>query len=253
MLQGRIKQLLLATLLCAPLPAIAAELSVLLPNQGVRLDYPQPVRLETVLKDVQKQAQAKQVRLEPIQAQLFDSKKQVIVDEMKQQVLSQLSDLAQIKPELDTQSISEQINVSKFHYREFTSLDYDVVQSQRKGNPLLTGSYQLNIAPRINNIYFLGAVKKAEEVKQHAQWFLADYFDMLGNIKSEAAYDGTATIIQPDGKVMEAQYGAWNFKPHFIAPGAIIYIPIKSLPSELETLNQLIVQLVRHKVINNEQ
>ncbi|KFA95187.1 capsule biosynthesis GfcC family protein [Vibrio sp. ER1A] len=253
MLQGRIKQLLLATLLCAPILSIAAELSVLLPNQGVRLDYPQSVRLETILRDVQKQAQAKQVRLEPIQAQLFDSKKQVIVDEMKQQVLSQLSDLAQIKPELDTQSISEQINASKFHYREFTSLDYDVVQSQRKGNPLLTGSYQLNIAPRINNIYFLGAVKKAEEVKLHAQWFLADYFDMLGNIKSEAAYDGTATIIQPDGKVMEAQYGAWNFKPHFIAPGAIIYIPIKSLPSELETLNQDIVQLLRHKVINNEQ
>ncbi len=253
MLQGRIKQLLLATLLCAPLPAIAAELSVLLPNQGVRLDYPQPVRLETVLKDVQKQAQAKQVRFEPVQAQLSDSKKKVIVDEMKQQVLSQLSDLAQIKPELNTQSISEQINASKFHYREFTSLDYDVVQSQRKGNPLLTGSYQINIAPRINNIYFLGAVKKAEEVKQHAQWFLTDYFDMLGNIKSEAAYDGTATIIQPDGKVMEAQYGAWNFRPHFIAPGAIIYIPIKSLPSELETLNQDIVQLLRHKVINNEQ
>ncbi|NOH29020.1 capsule biosynthesis GfcC family protein [Vibrio mediterranei] len=252
MLQGRTKQILLATLLCAPLCSIAAELSVLLPNQGVRLDYIKPARLETVLQDVQKQAQAKHVRFEPVQAQLFDSNKQVIIDEMKQQVLSQLSDLAQIKPKFDTQSITEQINASKFHYREFTPLDYDVVQSQRKGNPLLTGRYQLNIASRNNNIYFLGAVKKAEKVKQHAQWFLSDYFDMLGNIKSEVAYDGTATIIQPDGKVVDAHYGAWNFKPHFVAPGAIIYIPINSLPSELENLNQDIVQLLRHKVINNE-
>lgn len=253
MLQGRIKQLLLAILLCTPMPSISTELSVLLPNQGVRLDYPQAVRLESVLQDAEKQAQVKQVRFEPIQAQLFDTQKQAIVDKMKQRVLKQLSELAQIKPEFDTQSLGEQINASDFQYREFTSLDYDVVQSQVKGNPLLTGNYQLNIASRNNNIYFLGAVKKAEPVKQRAQWFLADYFYVHGNIKSEAALDDIATIIQPDGKVMEAQYGAWNFEPHFIAPGAIIYIPIKSLPSELDSLNQDMVQLLRHKVINNEQ
>jgi hypothetical protein len=252
MLQGRIKQLLLTTLLCVPLSSIAAELSVLLPNQGVRLEYPQSARLETVLKDTQKQAQTKQVSLEPIQAQLFDTDKQPLIDEKKQRILDQLTALNQQEPKIGADKLIQQIQVATFHYREFISLDYDVVQSQLTGNPLLTGTYQLNVAPRTITIEFVGAVKKAEHIKQRAQWFLADYFKTLGSLRLESADDSVASIIQPDGKVIIAQYGSWNFTPHFIAPGALVYVPIKSLPSEFETLNQDIVQLLRHKVNHNE-
>jgi hypothetical protein len=59
-------------------------------------------------------------------------------------------------------------------------------------------------------------------------------------------------VIQPDGKVMEMAYGIWNFQPHFLAPGAIVYVPFKSLPSDFSTLNQEIADLLRHKVNHNE-
>ncbi|GAL24204.1 YjbG polysaccharide synthesis-related protein [Vibrio variabilis] len=192
-------------------------------------------------------------QLEPLQAQLFSIDKAASLELQVQQVVNKLYALQQQDPNLGADKLLKQIQESQFLYREFTSLDYDVVQSQREGNPLLSGNYQLNIGPRTSNVVFMGAVKKQESVTQRAQWFLADYFKSIGDFRLDSASPSTAWVIQPDGKVLQANYGIWNFQPHFIAPGAIVYVPIKSLPSEFASLNQDIVQLLRHKVKTNEQ
>lgn len=233
-------------------PASSTELSVMLPQQSVRLEYPQPARLDRVLKDANNQAQLAKVQLDYVQAQLFSSDKQAIIDSKKAQVVAQLKALQAQEPSVGADKVLAQLDSFQFHYREFTSLDYDLVQSLRDGNPQLVGNYQLNIGARHNKVSFLGAVKQPERVSHQAQWFLADYFKALGNVRLDSASHSAALVIQPDGKVMEVAYGLWNFKPHFLAPGALIYVPFKSLPSEFSTLNQEITDLLRHKVNHNE-
>ncbi|MGR5094937.1 capsule biosynthesis GfcC family protein [Vibrio maritimus] len=253
MLHGWLKKHCFALLFACPFYAFSTELSVVLVEQSIRLDYPQAARLETVLKDTHAQALLTNMPLESLQAQLFSSDKVALIESQVNQISSQLTALQLQDPDLGAENLLEQIQESQLLYREFTSLDYDVVQSQREGNPLLSGNYQLNIGPRNDSVIFMGAVKKQESVSQRAQWFLADYFKSIGEIRLDSASPSTAWVIQPDGKVVEAHYGIWNFQPHFVAPGAIVYVPFKSLPSEFGSLNHDIVQLLRHKVKNNEQ
>jgi hypothetical protein len=244
--------LIVFTTFAAAFPVSSAELSVMLPVQSVRLDYPQPARLDTILRDTNKQARLSNVQLDYVQAQLFSQDKQPVIDSKKAQVLAQLKALQAEDASIGAGKIHDQIESSQFHYREFTSLDYDLVQSLRNGNPQLAGHYQLNIGARNNKVSFLGAVKQPESITHKAQWFLADYFNALGDIRLNSASHSAALVIQPDGKVMEFAYGLWNFQPHFLAPGAIVYVPFKSLPSEFSSLNQDIVDLLRHKVNHNE-
>lgn len=238
----------------SPFAASASTgLSVWLPQQGLRLDYQQPVRLEQILKDTQLQISNQKIKLEPLQAQLFDKQKQSQIDAQKRDVLDSLERLHREKPQLGANKVIAQIDAAKFKYREFTSLDYDVVQSRLKQNPLLDGEYQLSVSTRNPNVYFFGAVKKVEQVRHRARWFLADYFNALGSLKLDAADTGTALVIQPDGHIDTATYGSWNFKPHFMAPGAMVFVPFESLPSAYASLNQDIAQLLRHKVMNNNE
>ncbi|MFS1909703.1 capsule biosynthesis GfcC D2 domain-containing protein [Vibrio sp. 10N.286.48.B7] len=259
MLQGCKKQLIAITLSLFAYSAIASDsstqsvLSVLLPEQGVRLDYDQPARLETVLKDVQVQAANEGVNFAPLQAQLFDIEKQAKVEALKQSVLSQLAMLQDEDPEQQANLVIAQINAAEFHYREFTSLDYDVVQSQLKQNPLLNGQYQLNIGVRNDNVNFVGAIKHVESRPHREQWFLADYFRALGEVRLDSANDSEAIVVQPDGHIQTAAYANWNFIPHFLAPGALVVVPFQSLSSQLSTLNDDLTQLYRHKVTHNNE
>lgn len=249
MIHGWLTKRCFALLLACPFFAQSTELSVLLPQLTVRLDYSQPARLDTVLKDTHTQALKNQISLEPVQAQLFSLTKQSMIEKRVTELANQLQALQQREPDIGANRLLEQIQQSDFKYREFTSLDYDVVQSQREGNPLLSGLYELNIGPRNKHVTFVGAVKKTESAPQRAQWFLADYFNAIGDIPLSSASKSTAWVIQPDGVVEEVNYGLWNFEPHFIAPGALVYVPLKSLPSEFESLNQDFVQLLRHRVM----
>ena len=257
MLQGCKTLITASALLILACPSIAAGvsagLSVQLPQQSIRLDYNQPTRLEQVLKDTQLQASNQQQQLEPLQAQLFALQKQALIDEQKRDVLAQLQQLNLEEPQLGAEKVIAQINASEFKYREFTSLDYDIVQSQLKQNPLLDGQYQLSVAVRNPQISFFGAVKQAEQTRQRSQWFLADYFKALGKLRLDSASTSQALIIQPDGHITTAHYGNWNFKPHFIAPGATVFVPFDLLPSQYASLNQDIAQLLRHKVMTNHE
>ncbi|USD60293.1 capsule biosynthesis GfcC family protein [Vibrio sp. SCSIO 43140] len=252
MIHGWLKRRCSALLLACPFFAVSAELSVLLPEQSVRLEYSQPTRLETVLRDTHSQALKNRTSLDSVQAQLFSLSKQSIIENQVDELVKKLESLQQQEPEIGANYLLEQIQQFSFKYREFTSLDYDVVQSQHEGNPLLTGNYELNIGPRNNQVIFMGAINKIEETPHRAQWFLADYFKSMGHIRLKSASESIAWVIQPDGNIQQTDYGLWNFKPHFIAPGAIVYVPTKSLPSEFESLNKDYVELLRHKVKNNE-
>ncbi|MCT4349512.1 capsule biosynthesis GfcC family protein [Vibrio sp. NC2] len=109
--------------------------------------------------------------------------------------------------------------------------------------------FELYLTARPTSVNVVGAVKQAQTLPlvEHAQ--LDNYLTRLpkGQLL-DIADNSTAFVIQPDGQVNEISYAYWNSKPAYFAPGAIIFIAFDSLPSEFSTLNQDIVELLRHKV-----
>ena len=105
------------------------------------------------------------------------------------------------------------------------------------------------LTQRQTDLTLAGAVKQTHKLKviEHGQ--LDNYLSMLpeGELL-EIANKSTAFVIQPDGHVDEVSYAYWNSKQAYFAPGAIVFIAFDSLPSEFSTLNQNIIELLRHKV-----
>ncbi len=109
--------------------------------------------------------------------------------------------------------------------------------------------FELYLTARPTSVNVVGAVKQAHTLPlvEHAQ--LDNYLTRLPKDQLlDIADNSTAFVIQPDGQVNEISYAYWNSKPAYFAPGAIIFIAFDSLPSEFSTLNQDIVELLRHKV-----
>ena len=256
-------------------------LTVGLPMQGITLQYSQPTRLEQVLTDANANGA---LGYFPLSAQLFDRNAQPQVENVKQQVLDKLKHLALQEPQ--AKSVIEQLESFDYQARYFVELDQNAVMSQADKNPLLVSKkptvgstqqamgskqsatalkkpasqgvsakateqqhFELYLTARPTSVNVVGAVKQAQTLPlvEHAQ--LDNYLTRLpkGQLL-DIADNSTAFVIQPDGQVNEISYAYWNSKPAYFAPGAIIFIAFDSLPSEFSTLNQDIVELLRHKV-----
>ena len=234
------------------------QLSVELPIQGVTLNYSQPVRLEQVLDDANANGA---LGYFPLSAQLFDRNAQQQVDKLKAQVIEQLNQLAQQEPQV--RAVITQLESFDYQARYFVDLDRNAVISQPDKNPLLLSKekalepgklnqaqrFELYLTPRPTDLALVGAVKQAHKLMliEHGQ--LDNYLSMLpkGELL-ENADKSLAFVIQPDGHVDEISYAYWNSKQAYFAPGAILFIAFDSLPSEFSTLNQNIIELLRHKV-----
>lgn len=162
-------------------------------------------------------------------------------------------------------SVIKQLESFDYQARYFVELDQNAVMSQADKNPLLVSKkpasqgvsvksteqqhFELYLTARPTSVNVVGAVKQAHTLPlvEHAQ--LDNYLTRLpkGQLL-DIADNSTAFVIQPDGQVNEISYAYWNSKPAYFAPGAIIFIAFDSLPSEFSTLNQDIVELLRHKV-----
>lgn len=262
--------LTVCSVLVPPLATAQSQVPVLtveLPMQGITLQYSQPTRLEQVLTDANANGA---LRYFPLSAQLFDRNAQLQVDKVKQQVLDKLKHLALQEPQAT--SVLKQLESFDYQARYFVELDQNAVMSQADKNPLLVSKkptvaskkpaskgvnakskeqqhFELYLTARPTSVNVVGAVKQAHTLPlvEHAQ--LDNYLTRLPKDQLlDIADNSTAFVIQPDGQVNEISYAYWNSKPAYFAPGAIIFIAFDSLPSEFSTLNQDIVELLRHKV-----
>ncbi|WP_215406304.1 capsule biosynthesis GfcC family protein [Vibrio gigantis] len=246
-----------------PVPVLTVEL----PVQGITLQYSQPTRLEQVLTDANANGA---LGYFPLSAQLFDRNAQPQIANVKQKVLDTLERLALQEPQV--KSMIEQIESFDYQARYFVELDQNAVMSQADKNPLLVSKktmavskqpaskgispksteqqhFELYLTDRPISVYVVGAVKQAQTLSLVEHALLDNYLTLLpkGQLL-DIADNSTAFVIQPDGQVNEISYAYWNSKPAYFAPGAIIFIAFDSLPSEFSTLNQDIVELLRHKV-----
>ena len=269
--------LTVCSVLVPPLVMAQSQVPVLtveLPIQGITLQYSQPTRLEQVLTDANANGA---LGYFPLSAQLFDRNAQPQVHNVKQQVLDKLKHFSSQEPQ--AKSVIKQLESFDYQARYFVELDQNAVMSQADKNPLLVSKkptvaskqsaaalkkpasqgvsaksaeqqhFELYLTARPTSVNVVGAVKQAQTLPlvEHAQ--LDNYLTRLpkGQLL-DIADNSTAFVIQPDGQVNEISYTYWNSKPAYFAPGAIVFIAFDSLPSEFSTLNQDIVELLRHKV-----
>ncbi|MDN2667512.1 hypothetical protein BCU90_07660 [Vibrio lentus] len=259
----------------------SVKTTVELPLQGVTLEYKANVRLLQVLDDANASSNENasgSIGYFPLSAQLFDktntqanesnkateanqvNKANKDIETKKRNVLNQLEAFAREEPEANL--VRQQLASFQYLNRIFIELDRNAVISQSDKNPLLVSSshtnkpsasqtqaFSLYLPQRPMSIQLMGVMKKSVTMDLIEHGTLNDYLDALPNgFIGESADKSVTYVVQPDGVVQTIQYAYWNEQPVYLAPGAIVFMAFYSLPSEYSTLNQDIVDLLRHKV-----
>ncbi|WP_422125537.1 capsule biosynthesis GfcC family protein [Vibrio cyclitrophicus] len=259
--------------LVTPDSASSVKTIIELPLQGVTLEYQTNVRLLRVLDDANANASSNgTIGYFPLSAQLFDEtnteatavtgfkEANESIEAKKRNVLNQLDAFAVEEPEANL--VRQQLASFQYLNRVFIELDRNAVISQSDKNPLLVSSshtnkpsdsqtqaFSLYLPQRPTSIQLMGAMKESVTMNLIEHGTLNDYLDALPNgFIGESADKSVAYVVQPDGVVQTIQYAYWNEQPVYLAPGAIVFMAFYSLPSEYSTLNQDIVDLLRHKV-----
>lgn len=266
--------------LVTPERSSSIKTTIELPLQGVTLEYQTNVRLLRVLDDANANASSNAngtIGYFPLSAQLFDitnteatavtgfkeaNQANESIEAKKRNVLNQLEAFAVEEPEANL--VRQQLASFQYLNRVFIELDRNAVISQSDKNPLLVSSFNLEktsatqaktqrfslyLPQRPTSIQLMGAMKESVTMNLIEHGTLNDYLDALPNgFVGESADKSVAYVVQPDGVVQTIQYAYWNEQPVYLAPGAIVFMAFYSLPSEYSTLNQDIVDLLRHKV-----
>lgn len=220
--------------------AYAANITLV--NQELELTYPSSVRLEQVLNDTHKVLGYSPYALGAV---LTNTNKQSDVVALKQQVFSQLDELANA----ESTELKAQLSSLNYVAREFINLDLDWVRVKPKHDPLLGGAYQLRIDKIPTTFRVIGLVPKQQSISLEGislkdDKHLDSYLEPLEHFKSGDI--SHPYLIQPDGHVIEANLSYWHEERYYPAPGAIVFIGYKNAPE----LNQQIAQLLRHAVTN---
>ena len=247
----------------------SVKTTIELPLQGVTLEYKANVRLLQVLDDANASSNENaigSIGYFPLSAQLFDKTNteanefKKAIEAKKRNVFNQLDAFAVEEPE--AKLVKQQLASFQYLNRVFIELDRNAVISQSDKNPLLVSSshsnkpsasqtqaFSLYLPQRPTSIKLMGAMKESVTMNLIEHGTLNDYLDALPNgFMGESADKSVAYVVQPDGVVQTIQYAYWNEQPVYLAPGAIVFMAFYSLPSEYSTLNQDIVDLLRHKV-----
>ncbi|MEZ8474704.1 capsule biosynthesis GfcC family protein [Vibrio cyclitrophicus] len=264
--------------LVTPERSSSIKTTIELPLQGVTLEYQTNVRLLRVLDDANANASSNAngtIGYFPLSAQLFDitnteateitgfkeaNQANESIEAKKRNVLNHLEAFAVEEPEANL--VRQQLASFQYLNRVFIELDRNAVISQSDKNPLLVSSshtnkpsdsqtqaFSLYLPQRPTSIQLMGAMKESVTMNLIEHGTLNDYLDALPNgFIGESADKSVAYVVQSDGVVQTIQYAYWNEQPVYLAPGAIVFMAFYSLPSEYSTLNQDIVDLLRHKV-----
>ncbi|UPR47521.1 capsule biosynthesis GfcC family protein [Vibrio cyclitrophicus] len=263
-------------------------LTVELPVQGITLQYSQPARLEQVLTDANANGalgyfplsaqlfdRNAQAQVDNVKQQVLDTLERLALQEPQvKSVIKQLESFdyqTRYFVDLDNNAVMSQADKNPLLVSRkptvaskkpaSTSTQLAIASKQSATAAKQTASqgvsaksteqqhFELYLTARPTSVNVVGAVKQAHTLSlvEHAQ--LDNYLTRLPKDQLlDIADHSTAFVIQPDGQVSEISYAYWNSKPAYFAPGAVIFIAFDSLPSEFSTLNQDIVELLRHKV-----
>lgn len=87
-------------------------------------------------------------------------------------------------------------------------LELDRIRLNSDLNPLLSGDYELYEVSRPNAVTLFGVLNQSVELEHSASKTVHDY---LEQVQPEAkANNSVATIIYPNGQLLETGYAYWN-------------------------------------------
>lgn len=224
----------------------------------VQISYPSAIRIEQALQDGLAQLpinnHTTQTEIMPIYwlgAALLDIQNTAALETKRQQVLSQLAEMAQ-NPDNSSDiaklaQLEQFLRQIKLGQRVIQPLDVDLVRITDAYNSLIDGRFLLVLPPRPTTVTVVGAVAQTGNMAWNSQMDSQEYLKRAGLL--ENAETSFVWIIQPDGKAIRQPIAYWNHQAQDIAPGATLYAEFSSLFDDYSDLNANIVELLRNRAL----
>ncbi|UXI00534.1 capsule biosynthesis GfcC family protein [Photobacterium sp. TY1-4] len=220
-------------------------------QQQLQLRYPQPVRVNQILEDTRHNIH----RLRELSganpiywsgasfylSQPFPEKKQVISR------LQALAEQWQGEQRTTVLALIKLFESQVFQPRIFSTIDIDQIRITPSLNPLITENMLLILPSRPASVLILGAVSEPQQLSWQERTGAREYLTQLSLLDN--AENSEVVVIQPDGTVEHHPIAYWNHDHRDIAPGATLYLGFQSLPSGFTTLNEDIINLLRHRAL----
>lgn len=236
---------ILALLILATASAGAAA-QVVINSATQRWQYPESVRLETVL--------APQVTNADIYwpAAVLYQLPSPAAESLREQLLRLLTEL-QVESDATEQQLLQQLATELKSWRLAQPLpfkiDFDRARLDLAANPLLLpGEYYLSVGPRPQHLYMIGAVKGAARTVPHrAATPLQDYLTDLEWVRADLNH---LILLQADRRLLTVALTGANAPYQEAQPGSLMIIPFKTslLNRRYKLLNQLLVELAQYRV-----
>lgn len=221
-----------------------AQTNVTLLSQNTILQYSQTVRLSQLLQDSHQQQNYTEFELA---SKLFDSGKQADIDNLRQRVIGQLTELqkdADLAPA--AQLLVKQLQSYQYAYRLPLNMDYDIIRLAQKNDPMLPGDYSLLTQPRSKLVHIFGLVSQPEALPHQATVTVSDYLSQLTLLPQ--ANRSFAWLISPNGNIEQIGIAYWNKEQRTIAPGSVIYLGFSAKNNDMKQLNSDIATLINSVV-----
>lgn len=216
-------------------------LTMAMPQDNKVYHYRHPARLSQVLSGIYPTLDYTPYELG---ASLIRLSKNAIIEQKKDAIIQQLIALNTD----DALFMIAQLSNTQFAFREDVSFNLDDVRLHPKKNPLLTGKFQLILPARPDHFWVYGATEEdiPLAVFIHDGLSLRDYFATIESSNPEGKY--RPWIIQPDQTLYRTKDMYWKGTPYFLAPGAVVFIGLKNLPTKFKNLNKEIAHLLTYRV-----
>lgn len=236
---------LVAVLLLIAMPLKAATITA---NQDTHLSFSQPPRLSEAVLAV---AQSQQRVLDDVYwpaAGLYRK---------DSQNADRIADLQPVRHQITVNTGKTQQQWKRL-YRTLTQLtvaerinrniDPDFTRITPAANPLLNGTWHLQLPHRPTTIMVLGDVKQPGEYAFTERQSVRRYLEQAG---AETIGISQALIIMPSGERSHVPIAYWNERHQDLLPGSIIYLPLpeKAIDGFAVDTNEHVLTYLQHRLI----
>lgn len=179
-----------------------------------------------------------------------------VLELQRQELLKALASLKQAYIQDDdaelaasAEALSQEVKSWVLAEQLFLALDPDKVRAKPALDPKLrAGQYLLQVGNRPETITVAGVAQNTKLQFINA----ADASDYFAQIKPLAGASSSFLYVLPAAQqAIQARTGLWNSQRQDVPAGAVLYVPfeLRDLPSEFESLNQQIIELLQHRVV----
>lgn len=222
----------------------SSPLQIDLIQQSLTLQYPQPVRLDKALSDIEANSDSHSIYRYAIMTQFFNLDKQSLADNKQQQVIDDLRSLITRFPAQKSNLISLANLVASWQigYREAVNLDHDIVRLDAAKNPLLHGHFSFETFERPKTIHITGLVSSPSDATILPGYIASHYLNHT--LKPAGANKSFVWVVYPNGEAKRVGYAYWNDQHTSLPPGSTLFVGFDDQSPELVDVEQRIVSLI---------